>query len=212
MRLRWLLPIILSMQATASEPLSVCEILRSPKRFDGQTIVIRGRYFANRHGASFGCDACGESTPSPFAVADWTGYRGASPNLDSITRYREPLGKPSTIDGEITAQVRVKAVRNFRAKPDPKTGEEFGNGEGYNGWVRQGFSFSQSRASSIPSQPVGYARRINGRARPWTCATLAALWISTRTRLWRFEGYSFPAVTARPWRASSVNRQPDCRG
>jgi hypothetical protein len=115
-----------SAQVMGSEPVAVSEVLRSCRQYDGRTLTIKGRYFANRHGSSFVGDRV-------FATADWTRYKGEPVNLDSIILYRDPRGRPAGINGMVTAVVKVKCIRNFQLHKDPSSDEDFGNGEGYNG-------------------------------------------------------------------------------
>lgn len=125
---------VLSVSTSARDPISVCEILQSPERYDGQEVTVKGRYFANRHGSSFAADHCfSEKTGERFAIADWTEYSGEPPKLDEIVKYRDRSGRPSLMDGAVIALVRIRAVQGFRARRDPLSGEEFGNGEGHNG-------------------------------------------------------------------------------
>lgn len=125
--------ISLSGQSRDSNPLAVTTVLGSCGQYNGRTLTVRGRYFANHHGSSFGGEESSHGTAQRFATADWTRYTAERPNLDSITIDRDPRGRPSVINGMVTAVVTVKCVRNFQAHKDPESGDNFGNGEGYNG-------------------------------------------------------------------------------
>src|SRR5579862_3004587 len=114
-------------------PLSICKVLEACRIYEGKTILVEGRYFADRHLRALSAPCQGERTDQPFAVADCTRYKGEPPDVDSIIRYRDPQGRPSTIDGVVAALVTVKCARDFHVSQDLTTGELFGNGDSYNG-------------------------------------------------------------------------------
>ena len=84
----------------------------------------------SRHRRSFGED-CFTNQGDGYAVPDWSRYTRIAPNLDSIIKYRDPLGRPIDVDGVITAKVLVKCVHGFLISRSP-LGEYYGNGIGYN--------------------------------------------------------------------------------
>jgi hypothetical protein len=129
----WLMILFFPVRLCPVAPLSICRVLQACRIYEGKTILVEGRYFANRHVRAFSAPCQGERTDQPFAVADWTRYQGDPPDIDSIIRDRDPQGRPSSIDGLVTALVKVKCDRDFHVSQDLTTGEQFGNGESYNG-------------------------------------------------------------------------------
>jgi hypothetical protein len=111
--LRWLLCTLSTMcvpPIDANETVSVCEVLSHCGRYNGQTITVRGRYFANRHGRWFLDEKCTvAASVRPFAVADWTRSR-VSRSLNPIVVSRDGSGRPTILSGIVTAVVSVQCV------------------------------------------------------------------------------------------------------
>ncbi len=123
----------MSAQLRDKQPLAVSTVLQSCRQYEGRTLTVKGRYFANQHGWSFVGEESSDGTARVFATVAWTRFKDEPPNLEPIVLSRDTRGRPSVINGMLTAVVTVKCVRNFQTYKDPPSGDNFGNGEGYNG-------------------------------------------------------------------------------
>lgn len=101
-------------------PMSACEALLACRRYDGKTITITGKYFANDHGRwLMGVDCVDRPASEAFAVVDWQLHTKSEgePSMDNLIRSRSPSGRPTWMEGPITAVVKVQCLDSLRSKP-----------------------------------------------------------------------------------------------
>ena len=148
----WLLLLVRASDMNAADPTPICDVLRACSLYDGKIIEITGRYYADQHRRAFSAPCQGDRIDQPFAVADWTRYNHDPVHLDKMGGERS--GPYLLFDRIVTSVVEVQCTKKFRLIHTPKTGEQFGTGEGYNGLGAVRFYIKKMH---VPDGPKAYA-------------------------------------------------------